>query len=109
MFKKFLLGEVGEEPNSNVCFISVASLRQGLLVLSFTQARAPVICLVQFICVAMPLIIHLVLQRHIIHALHYVPAILAGQRRLMMQLHRRLDRAEAATLTIAEVRGRKGG
>ncbi|XP_070190023.1 E3 ubiquitin-protein ligase rnf213-alpha-like [Littorina saxatilis] len=42
-------------------------------------------------------------QRHIMHALHYVPSILAGQRRLMMQLHRRLDRAEAATLTVAEV------
>ncbi|XP_070188878.1 E3 ubiquitin-protein ligase rnf213-alpha-like [Littorina saxatilis] len=42
-------------------------------------------------------------QRHILHALHYVPSILAGQRRLMMQLHRRLDRAEAATLTVAKV------
>ncbi|KAK7107714.1 hypothetical protein V1264_015588 [Littorina saxatilis] len=46
-------------------------------------------------------------ERHIIYALHYVPSILAGQRRLMMQLHRRLDRAEAATLTVAKVMRRK--
>ncbi|XP_076466869.1 E3 ubiquitin-protein ligase rnf213-alpha-like [Babylonia areolata] len=46
-------------------------------------------------------------QRHIVEALHYVPAILRGQRRLMMQLHRRLDRAEAATLTVEEVLNKK--
>ncbi|KAK7494871.1 hypothetical protein BaRGS_00013998, partial [Batillaria attramentaria] len=46
-------------------------------------------------------------ESHILRALHYVPAIMAGQRRLMMQLHRRLDRAEAVTLTIQEVLTRK--
>ncbi|XP_076467024.1 E3 ubiquitin-protein ligase RNF213-like [Babylonia areolata] len=46
-------------------------------------------------------------QRHVVEALHYVPAILRGQRRLMMQLHRRLDRAEAATLTVEDVMNKK--
>ncbi|KAL8581509.1 hypothetical protein ACOMHN_042902 [Nucella lapillus] len=45
-------------------------------------------------------------QRPIVQALHFLPAILRGQRRLMMQLHRRLDRAEAATLTVGEIMGR---
>ena len=42
------------------------------------------------------------------YALHYVPDILAGQRRLMTHLHRRLDRAEAATLTVQEVMDKNG-
>ena len=47
-------------------------------------------------------------QSHILRALHYVPAILAGQRRLMNQLHRRLDRAEALALTIGQAKNKKG-
>ncbi|KAK7488216.1 hypothetical protein BaRGS_00020523, partial [Batillaria attramentaria] len=42
-----------------------------------------------------------------LRALHYLPAILNGQKRLMNQLHRQLDRAEAAALTIKMVKERK--
>ncbi|KAK7478894.1 hypothetical protein BaRGS_00029875, partial [Batillaria attramentaria] len=46
-------------------------------------------------------------ESHVLRALHHLPAILSGQKRLMMQLHRRLDRAEAATLTIGDVLSRR--
>nr|KAG5700590.1 hypothetical protein BaRGS_015386 [Batillaria attramentaria] len=42
-----------------------------------------------------------------LRALHYLPAILDGQKRLMNQLHRQKDRAEAAALTIKMVKERK--
>ncbi|PVD28712.1 hypothetical protein C0Q70_11306 [Pomacea canaliculata] len=41
-------------------------------------------------------------ESHVLRALHYVPAILRAQRRLLTQLCRRLDRAEAANLKIAD-------
>lgn len=93
----FFLGRGRGEPNStlSLCFFTQKS--------SFFVVFLSPVYLCNYAVVVFPL-----WQRHIIHALHYVPAILAGQRRLMMQLHRRLDRAEAATLTITEVMGRKG-
>ncbi|KAL8623378.1 hypothetical protein ACOMHN_065912 [Nucella lapillus] len=54
-----------------------------------------------------PIITLLRQECHIMHALHYLSAILSGQRQLIMQLHRHLDRAEATTLTIAQSIGRK--
>ena len=93
----FFLGRGRGEPNStlSLCFFTQKS--------SFFVVFLSPVYLCNYAVVVFPL-----WQRHIIHALHYVPAILAGQRRLMMQLHRRLDRAEAATLSVTEVLDSKG-
>lgn len=47
-------------------------------------------------------------QSHVLRALHHVPAILKAQHRLMAQLCRRLDRAEAANLKVSDFMKEKG-
>ncbi|KAK7459431.1 hypothetical protein BaRGS_00038999, partial [Batillaria attramentaria] len=42
-------------------------------------------------------------ESHVLRALHYIPAILVGLKRVTTQLHRRLDRFEATNLLIKQL------
>lgn len=47
-------------------------------------------------------------QSPTLRALYYVPMILSSLKHLMLQLHRRLGRAEAAAMTIMDMTKKKG-